>query len=94
MKQYELTVFLFVTSDNTFITGFFQLKSESPLLSKKVDKYVPTQHPAHQVNISRKEVLCAPDSSKFFGTPCIVSQLNRCLKFMALQSTVIFIHPE
>ena len=30
------------------------------------------QHPAYQVNVSRKEVLCAQDSSKFFGTPCIV----------------------
>ena len=27
------------------------------------------QHPAHQINVSRKGVLCAPDYSKFFGTP-------------------------
>ena len=27
--------------------------------------------PTHQVNVSAKRVLCAPDSSKCFGTPCI-----------------------
>ena len=30
------------------------------------------EHPAHQVNVSRIRVLYAQDSSKFFGTPCIV----------------------
>ena len=29
------------------------------------------EHPTHQVNVSRIGVLCAPDSSKIFGTPCI-----------------------
>ena len=38
IKQYELTVFLFMTSDNTCIIGFFQLKSVNPLLSKKLHK--------------------------------------------------------
>ena len=28
------------------------------------------QHLTHQVNVSRKGVLCAPDSSKYFETPC------------------------
>ena len=27
-----------------------------------------SQHPARQVNVSRKGVLCAPDYSKFFET--------------------------
>ena len=27
--------------------------------------------PTHQVNVSRKGPLCAPDSGKFFETPCI-----------------------
>ena len=31
------------------------------------------EHPTHQVNVSTKGVLCAPDSSKFFETPCIQS---------------------
>ena len=30
------------------------------------------QHPIHQVNVSRKGVLCAPDYSNFFETPCIL----------------------
>ena len=29
------------------------------------------QHPVYQVNVSRKEVLCAPGSNKYFGTPCL-----------------------
>ena len=35
------------------------------------------RHPAHQVNVSRKGVLCAPDYSKFFETPCINVEQNR-----------------
>ena len=30
------------------------------------------QYPVHQVNVSRKGVSCAPHSSKFFETPCIL----------------------
>ena len=30
------------------------------------------QHSAHQVNISRKAVLCAPDSRNIFETPRIL----------------------
>ena len=30
------------------------------------------QHPKHQVNVSRKRVLCALESGKRFGTPCII----------------------
>ena len=33
------------------------------------------QHPTHQVNVSRRGVLCAPDSSKCFETPCITKQV-------------------
>ena len=29
------------------------------------------QHHAFQVNVSRKGVLCAPDSSNFLGTTCV-----------------------
>ena len=54
-----------MTSDNTCIIGCFQLKNENPMC----------EHPAHQVNVSRIGVLCAPDSRKFFGTPCIFSCL-------------------
>ena len=60
-KQFDSTVFLFMTSDNTCIIGCFQLKNENPMC----------EHLAHQVNVSRTWVLCAPDSSKFSGTPCI-----------------------
>ena len=28
------------------------------------------QHPAYQVNVSRKVFFCVLDSSNFFGTPC------------------------
>ena len=28
--------------------------------------------PTHQVNVSRKRVLCEPKSGKFFETPCVV----------------------
>ena len=45
-----------MTSDNTCIIGCFQLKNENPMC----------EHPAHQVNVSRIGVLCAPDSSNFF----------------------------
>ena len=34
------------------------------------------QHPTRQVNVSRKGVLCAPDSRKFFETPCIIRTLK------------------
>ena len=34
IKQYKSTVFLFMTSYNTRIIGFFQLKNENPVLSK------------------------------------------------------------
>ena len=43
----------------------FQLKSENPMC----------EHPAHLVNVSRIGVLCAPDCSKFFGTPCIIKTI-------------------
>ena len=33
------------------------------------------QHPAYQVKVSRKGVLCEPDSSNFFETPCISQYL-------------------
>ena len=29
------------------------------------------EHPAPQVNVTRTGVLYAPDSGKFFGTPCV-----------------------
>ena len=61
IKQLESTVFLFMTSDNTCIISCFQLKNESPMC----------EQPAHQVNVSRTWFFCAPDSSKFFETPCI-----------------------
>ena len=54
-----------MTSDNTCI-GCFQLENENPMC----------EHPAHQVNVSRIEILCESDSSKFFGTPCIVDGLT------------------
>ena len=61
-KQFDSNVFLFMTSDNKCIIGCFQLMNENPMC----------EHPAHQVNyVSRIAILCAPDSSKFFGTPCI-----------------------
>ena len=28
-------------------------------------------YPIHQVNVSRKRVLCAPESGKVFETPCV-----------------------
>ena len=55
-----MTVFLFMISDNTCVIGCFQLKNENAMC----------EHPAHQVNVSRIGVLCVPDSSNFFGTPC------------------------
>ena len=55
-----MTVFLFMTSDNTCVIGCFQLKNENAMCER----------PAHQVNVSRIGVLCVPDSSNFFGTPC------------------------
>ena len=36
------------------------------------------QHPAHQVNISRKAVLCVPDSRNFFRHPVLL-KLERAL---------------
>ena len=36
-------------------------------------------HPAHEVNVSRDEGLCAPDFSKLFETPCIIIALLRFL---------------
>ena len=71
IKQYELTVFLFMTSNNTCTRGFFQLKNENPILSKNRKSINMCQHPAHQVSVFWKGVLCAPDYSKFFETPCI-----------------------
>ena len=53
-----------MTSDNTCIIGCLQLKNENPMC----------EHPVHQVNVSRIGVLCAPDSGKFFGTPCILDK--------------------
>ena len=50
-----------MTSDKTGIIGCFQLDNENPMC----------EYPAHQVTVSRIGVLCAPDSGKFFGTPCI-----------------------
>ena len=49
VKQFESTVFLFMTSDNTRIISCFQLKNENPMC----------EHPAHQVSVSRIGVLCA-----------------------------------
>ena len=54
-----------MTSGNTCIKsiiGCFRLKNENPMC----------EHPAHQVIVSQIGVMCAPDSSKFFGTPCIM----------------------
>ena len=51
-----------MTSDNSCIIGCFQLKNENPMC----------EHPAHQVNVSQIGVLCVPDSTKFFGTPCVL----------------------
>ena len=31
------------------------------------------QHPAYQVNVLRKGVLCAPDSSNFLGHPVLLN---------------------
>ena len=42
------------------------------------------QHPTHQVNVSRKGVLCAVDSSKFFETPCIVSKAIKPIVYIEL----------
>ena len=48
------------------------LKNEKSYSIIKKNQWIGTcEHPAHQVNVFRKGVLCAPDSSKFFGTPCI-----------------------
>ena len=42
------------------------------------------QHPAYQVNVSRKAVLCAPDSSKFLGHPVLWLLLYHWLVLMGL----------
>ena len=67
-----------MTSDIKCIIGFFQLKNENPILSKTESQINMCQHPKHQVKVSRKGVLCAPDSRKLFETPCMIRivQLN------------------
>ena len=71
IKQYESAVFLSMTSD-TCLRGFFQLNNENPILSKTEHQQINTcEHPVHQVNVFSKGVLCTPDSSKFFETPCV-----------------------
>ena len=71
-KTIRIDFFLFMTSDNTCIMGFFQLKNENPILSKIESQLINLcQHPTHQVNVSRKGVLCALDSRTSFETPCI-----------------------
>ena len=47
------------------------------------------QHPAHQVNVSRKGILCAADHSKFFETPCILQNARgKSNNLMSCQSTM------
>ena len=52
------------------------------------------QHPpTHQVKVSRKGVLCAPDSCKFFETPCIffkaiVLNFNYTMRFIGYDSLI------
>ena len=69
-KKYESTVFIFVTLDNTCITGFLSLRVKILYYQRKsINKYVPTQHPAHQVNISRKEFCVRWILANFLGQP-------------------------
>ena len=44
------------------------------------------QHPVHQESISRKAVLCAPDSRSFFGTPCMFYRNIKTVKDIEAQS--------
>ena len=44
-----------------------------------MNKHVPTP-PTHQVNVSRKGVLCSPDFSKFSETPYITETLLLVVK--------------
>ena len=51
---------LFMTLDNNCIIGFFKLKNENPILSKPESQQINmSQHPTHQVNVSRKGFVCA-----------------------------------
>ena len=90
IKRYELTALLFMTSDNTCVIGFFNLRMKILCYQKqKVDKINMCQLPTHQVNVSRKEVLCSPDSGKFYETPCIACTL-RLLLFVQRSFPEIF----
>ena len=70
MNTNRLPQFL-MTSDNTYqgrcIMGLFYLTNDNPRLKSRMSKSM-CQHPAYQVNVSRKGVLCAPVSGKFFAT--------------------------
>ena len=50
---------------------FFNLRTKIIYYQKQSQKINMCQHPTYQVNVSKKEALCVPDSSKFFETPCI-----------------------
>ena len=58
-KQFDSTVFLFMTSDNTCIIGCFQLENENLMC----------EHPKHQVNISRIRVYVRRILAIFLGHP-------------------------
>ena len=58
-----------MTSDNTCMIGFFQLKNENPILSETESQINMCQHFANQVNVSRKGVLCVLDYINFFRHP-------------------------
>ena len=64
------------------IIGFFSLRMKI-LDCKSRMSINMCQHPAYQVNVPRKEVLCAPDFSKFSGTPCRSPYFHNAVKIIS-----------
>ena len=70
IKFSVIQIFKFFVSDH--------LNNENPILFKTESQYIIVcEHPAHQVNVSRKGDLCAPDFDNFFETPCICPHRKR-----------------
>ena len=72
----------------------FQLKNENPILSKTDSQQINMyQHPAHLVNVSRKGVLCAPDSMQICLDTLYSSPLRRFRYLLFDQKHILKLFP-
>ena len=71
-----------MTSDNKCIIGFFQLKNENPILSKpESQKINMSEHPTHQVNVSRKRFCVRRSLANFIDSLYKKRPMCLCLRW-------------